>query len=227
MAVFSLTQGDAINRLNEGFGFRASGHLQEAMFARRLQEAQRDLEKGKTLPRFLLLENQSLFLAAGTHNITYPGGFIRDDDDNRIHYTPIDSNVPYYLTPMRYNDAVRVMSARQRPDEPQLETIAPQVYTFRNFDIDFITTADVDYNLTWNYYAQAAILNGNGDTNLWLQYAPEWLIGEAGERIARSLRDQDALAEFQEMKTKARAAIFGDMIADEDMMGPLQMGRWL
>jgi len=227
MAALALTMGDAVNRISEGVGFRASGHLQEPMFGRRLQEAQRDLERGKTLPRFLLLEDQTLFLAAGTHNITYPFGFLRDDDDNRIHYTPIGTNVPFYLTPMRYNDAVRVMSMRQRPDEPHLTTTAPLVYTFRNSDIDFITVADVDYTFNWNYYGQAAILNAFGDTNLWLQYAPEWLIGEAGERVARSLRDADALAEFQEMKTKARAAIFGDQIAKEDMMGPLQMSRWL
>lgn len=227
MSAFSLTMGDAVTRLNEGLGFRAAGHLQEPMFIRRIQEAQRDLEAGKTLPRFLLQENQPLFLAAGTHNVTYPGGFIRDDDDNRIHYTPVDSNVPTYLKPMRYNDAVRTMAMRQRPDEPQLTTTSPRVYVFRNFDIDFITVADIDYNFTWNYYGQSGLLFTAGDTNTWLQYAPEWLIGEAGERIARSLRDADALAEFQEMKTKARAAIFGDILADEDMMGPLQMGAWL
>ena len=53
-----MTRGEAVLRLNDSVGFRLSGHDKEAMFINRLQEAQRDLEAGKTLPRFLIQEDQ-------------------------------------------------------------------------------------------------------------------------------------------------------------------------
>ena len=196
-----MIRSTAVQRLNDAVGFRMSGHDKEATFILRLQEAQRDLELGKTLPKFLIQEDQTLFLAAGEHFVNIPSGFIREDDDNRIHYTSPDTNMPLYLTPMRYSRAVRAVTTQQRPDQPALQTIAPAVYVIRKSTIDFITKADVDYTLVWNYYKAGALLTSDIE-NEWLAYAPEWLIGEAGERIARNLRDQDALADFQEMKQK-------------------------
>ena len=127
---------------------------------------------------------------------------------------------------MRYSQAVRAVTTQQRPDQPTLQTIAPAVYVVRKTTIDFITKADIDYTLVWNYYKAAALLTTDIE-NEWLANAPEWLIAEAGERIARNVRDQDALADFQDMKQKARAAIFGDILADEDAMGPIIMGEFL
>lgn len=218
-----MTRTEAVQRLNEAVGFRLSGHDKEDVFIRRLQEAQRDLESGKTLPRFLLQEDQQITLPAGQHQLPLPDGYLRDDDDNRLHFTSPDTNMPIYLKPMRYSDAVIAVTQQQRPDQPRLQTIAPSVYVIRQSSVDFITMADTDYILIWNYYKADQVLTSDIE-NAWLLNAPEWLIGEAGERIARNLRDADALADFQEMKTKARAAVFGDILADEDAMGPLVMG---
>ena len=98
-----------------------------------------------------------------------------------------------------------------------------RVYVIWNNTIDFIVLAEQSYTLVWNYYKAGQLLTADIE-NEWLLNAPEWLIGEAGERISRNLRDQDALASFQDMKQKARAAVFGDILADEDTLGPLIMG---
>jgi hypothetical protein len=143
-----------------------------------------------------------------------------------LHFFSPDSNLPFYLRPMRYTDAVIWTTSQQRPDQPDINTVAPMVYVIRKDTIDFITLADTDYTFKWNYYKAAASLASDVE-NEWLAGAPEWLIAEAGERIARDLRDQGALALFQEMKQKARAACFGDILADEDAMGPVVMGAWL
>lgn len=216
----------AVRRINDGIGFRPDGHSLEPTIILRLQEAQRDLEHGKTLPRFLIREDQTLTLLAGAHIATLPTDFIREDDDNRLHYVSPGSHLFRYLTPARYTDAVIRVMTLQRPDQPNINTLAPSVYVIRKTDIDFISLADQDYTLTWNYYGSGAILTTDIE-NEWLAEVPEWLIGEAGIRVARDLRDQDALQLFSEMAQKARAAVFSDIIADEDAMGPVVMGSYL
>ena len=178
---------EAVARINEATGFRITGNAIEPVIIKRLQEAQRDLEKGKTLPRFLLQEDQMLLLPAGQHALSLPTGFIREDDDNRLHFVSADTNLPLYLKSMRYMDAVLQVTTQQRPDEPQLQTVAPSVYVIRNATVDFITIADQDYTLFWNFYKADDILNVNIE-NAWLREAPEWLIGEAGSRFALDTR---------------------------------------
>jgi hypothetical protein len=221
-----MTRSEAVTRINDALGFRVAGNPIEAVAIRRLQEAQRDLEAGKTLPRFLLQEDQTLLLPAGEHALALPTGFIREDDDNRLHFTSADTNLPLYLKSMRYVDAVLQVTTQQRPDEPQLQTVAPSVYVIRKSTVDFITLADQDYTLIWNYYKADDLLTTDIE-NQWLANAPEWLIGEAGSRLALDLRDEVAKGLFDEMGTKGRAAVFGDILADEDAGGPLIMGAYL
>lgn len=220
-----MTRDEAVTRINEATGFRIAGNAAEATIIKRLQEAQRDLEKGKTLPRFLLQEDQTLLLPAGQHALALPTGFVREDDDNRLHFVSSDTNMPLYLKPMRYSSAVLEVTTQQRPDEPTLQTVAPSVYVIRKTTVDFITIADQDYNLVWNYYKADDLLTSNIE-NGWLREASEWLIGEAGGRFALDIRDPDAKTLFDEMLQKGRAAVFGDILADEDAMGPLIMGAY-
>jgi hypothetical protein len=222
-----MTRGEAITRINDGLGFKASGNSLEATIVKRLQEAQRDLEKGKTLPKWLILEDQTLTLLQGEHDIDLPDTFLRLDDDNLPHYTNLDSFLPTYLDHVRsYSDAVQRIITLQRPGEPAMTVLAPRLFVIRKTKIDFISTADRDYDLAWNYYHAAMVLDSD-DENLWLANAPEWLIGEAGYRIAMDSRNDSATKLFDDMRTRARAAEFGELLADEDSGGPLVMGATL
>jgi hypothetical protein len=211
-----VTRTEAVRRINDGLGFRPDGHSLEPKIILRLQEAQRDLEKGKTLPRFLIREDQTITLLAGGHSALLPADFIREDDDNRLHFFNVSSDIAQYLKPKRYSDAVVANLREQGP-------IGPSVYVIRASTIDFITKADVNYTLTWNYFASDQILTVDVE-NGWLREAPEWLIGEAGYRIAKDARDPDAVTLFDGLRTQGRAACFGDIIADEDAGGPYIMG---
>jgi hypothetical protein len=191
----------------------------------RLQEAQRDLESGKTLPKFLRLEDQSFTIAVGEHAVALPARFIRLDDDNLPHYTNLDTFLPQYLESVRsYSDAVLRVTTLQRPGEPAQTVVAPRVFVIRNATIDFVTIADQTYSVSWSYYRGAVVLSDSVSTNDWLTYAPEWLIGEAGFRLAKDLRDTTAVDLFDDMRQRARAASFGELIADEDAGGPIVMG---
>jgi hypothetical protein len=221
-----MTRGDAVRRINEGLGFRPDGNPLEDKIVKRLQEAQRDLEKGKTIPPFLLQEDQNLVLAAGAHSAALPERFIRIDDDNLPHYFSLDLPSPKYLKPFRqYVDAVGYITHVRRFNL-QTDALAPGCFVIRKSTIDFVSKADREYTLIWNYYKGAAVLDSDTE-NEWLSEAPEWLIGEAGYRIALDARDQSAQQIFDDMRSKGRAAVFGDMLADEDAGGPLQMGEGL
>lgn len=209
----------AVQRINDDLGFRPDGHSLEAKIILRLQEAQRDLEKGKTLPRFLLQEDQTLTLAAAAHTVALPTGFLREADDSVIHYTPEGTDLPYFLERKYYRDGVLALLT------PDSEAVAPAIYVVRNTVIDFITTADQAYTLTWDYYKKGDPLTSDVE-NVWLDddNMPEYLIGEAGYRMAKSLRDQVAMQSFDDMRKQARLAMFSEEVAAELASGPVRMG---
>jgi len=214
----------AIQRINQEIGFRSSGNSLEPFIILMLQEAQRDLEKGKTLPRFLILEDQTLVLPAGSHSVALPTGFLRDVDDVGIRYFSQPGNRPRFLKRVYYNDGIEASAFTTEsdplaPDQPK----APKFYAIRNNTIDFIATVTTSWTFTWDYYKADAILSSEIE-NLWLANAADWLIGEAGIRLARSLRDQTAQASFDTMRTQGRSAVFAELLARELSSGPLVLG---
>src|SRR5262245_783718 len=135
-----MTRSEAVARILEEIGFRPPGSPLDDLIVRRLQEAQRDLESGKTLPLFLLQENSSLLLLTGAHRVNLPNDFIREDPDLLLHYFPLNSDVPVFLERRIWMDAmVAQLTFANEPNQ------APQVYVIRKSSVDFITDADRDY----------------------------------------------------------------------------------
>lgn len=202
-----MLRSDAVQRINRALGFRPSGNPLEATIILALQEAQRDLERGKTLPKFLLQEGASFTLLAGEYTVPLPSGFIRVSDD-----TPISTFPPeVQFFPITSGES--------------------SVYVIQNSVINFIVPATQDYTLYWDYYKAADALTSDIE-NAWLVSdpttprlgAPEWLIGEAGLRIAMDLGNQNAIGIFTSMRQAGRAACFGEIIVFEEASGPYQMG---
>lgn len=219
-----MTRTEAIARINQGLGFRSAGLPLESNIILMLQEAQRNLERGKTLPKFLLVEDFALSLLVGTHTVAKPTGFLRESDETKIRFYPLNSTKPRFLDRRFLIDALQANShvTAENPEAPE-QPAGPSVYVIRQSVIDFIVTADTNYTLYLDYYKAGTVLTTDAE-NIWLANAPEWLIGEAGVRIARDLRDGEAVATFTEMRQMARAAIFAEDITAETASGPLQMG---
>lgn len=211
----------AVQRIKDGLAFR-TGTTLDTKIILRLQEAQRDLEAGKTLPKFLLQEAQTLSLAAAAHTVAIPSGFIRENDDKSIYYTPSGTDRPTFLKRIRaYKDAVLGNVSEDS------DAAAPKVYVVLKSTIDFIITADQAYTLYWDYYKRADVLTADIE-NDWLgnvEGGSEWLIGEAGFRIAADLRDKDGMGLFDALRQKGRAASFGSLLALEESGGPVAMGE--
>lgn len=203
----------AVTRIQDGLGFATR---QSDKIVLRLQEAQRELEMGKTLPPFLLQEAQTLTLLIGTNSVALPAGFLRIDDQFRPYFIGTGATSPTFLSVKRaYTDAL---------DAVFDDTAAgPKVLVIGRSTISFINNADATYTIFWQYYKAADSLATNIE-NAWLANAPEWLIGEAGWRMAMDLRDKDAVTVFDNLRKTGRAAVFGEIVADEESGGPLVMG---
>lgn len=206
----------AVQRIKDGLGFLQSTSADSTILLR-LNEAQRDLEKGKTLPKFLLQGEQTLLLTSGTHATNLPTGFIRVYDEERPRIVTATSDIPVFLSRKYYDSAVAA-NIREENDP-----VAPKVYVIRKSTIDFITTADTTYTLTWSYYKGAAAVE-SATENEWLANAAEWLIGFAGRRYAMDRRNKTAVELFSDMESRGRAAVFGEIIAAEEADGPMMMG---
>jgi hypothetical protein len=206
----------AVTRIKDGMGF-ISGTAYDARILLRLQEAQRDLEKGKTIPEFLLIEDAIATLAAAAHTVAKPTGFMRMKDTERFHFVTSTSDAPVYLTRKYFDDA---QIAQLREDDTAR---SPSVYVVRKTVFDFITTADVAYTLTYSYYKNADVIALDVE-NLWLANAADWIIGKAGKRLALDARNKSGVDLFTMMEQEGRAAVFGEDIASEDADGPVVMG---
>jgi|SRR5882672_6621047 len=208
---------DAVARVLEDLGNKG-GTVIPARVKQRFQVAQRDLESGKSLPRFLIVEDAPLVLTVGTSSVALPTGFIRWE--TKPHFTPTNSDEPFFVEPKNdYQSAVEANAS--------IESGGPSIFLIRQSTIEFIKTADRTYNLVWSYYKHADLLSSDGGTNAWLSdegAGADWLIGETGWRMALSLRDPDGEKIFAQLRQSGRAATFGELIAQEESMGPLIMG---
>lgn len=217
-----MTRDEAVARIKAGLGFKTN---QDANIVLRLQEAQRELEAGKTLPPFLLQEDAILTFAIGTSFKAAPTGFLRPDENNPLHYVPVGATSPAFVTLVAATEYSKVLNQIYTTDRgaPSIGVLRRGTASSDAWIIDFINVADITYNLTWSYYKRGALLSANIE-NEWLLNAPEWLIGEAGWRMAMDLRDKDAITIFDSLRKSGRAACFGEIIAREDSTGPFVMG---
>jgi hypothetical protein len=208
----------AVSRIQRGLGFRTD--LSTEIISA-LQEAQRDLEAGKTLPKFLLNESSVIDLTEGDVQWNLPADFIRMEADAGIFFFTEASTTPNFLEGKTYAEAI----IANRNSAYDVLGVAPSVFVIRTDEINFINPVDADYDLYWSYYAHADVLSTDIE-NAWLEDKnnPEWLIGTAGLIIALDARDKDGIGIFTAMQQKGRAAQFGELLADEEQTGNFTMG---
>lgn len=203
----------ANTRIQDGLGFRPD--LADKINLR-MQEEQRDLERGKTLPHFLLVYDQALALAADGNTVALPTDFLRRSDE-LIRYTVTDASPTVRKVPWRSFDEADSQWSDHDPAGPQVAVLRPS-------SIRFFPTADRAYALTWSYYKKADLLTSNIE-NLWLANAPELIIGGAGLRMAKDIRNKAAIDLFTAMYQQARQTWFNETVQDEVDDQPLILGQ--
>jgi hypothetical protein len=201
----------AVQRVQAGLGFTTA--LADQIILR-MQEEQRDLERGKTLPKFLLVEDATLNLLTGTSSVNLPIDFLRRSH-NMLTYVPTGTTVARTI-PWREKDEARKVYADNPP-------AGPHVAVLQTATIGFFPVADKNYPITWDYYAEDDLLTSDIE-NLWLANAPELIIGGAGLRIAQDKRDKAAVDLFGNMYKQARITWLGETVVQESDDGPLLLG---
>lgn len=197
-----MTRDEAVTRIQEGLGFRTD---RATTIIARLQEAQRNLERGKTLPKFLLVEDQTLSYLTGTSTVDLPDNFLRRADKD-LRYLPSTSDRYQFVPWKSFDDAYKAYA--------NSDPAGPKVAVLRNDSIYFFPAADRDYTLYWTYYIKDEILDTNIE-NIWLANAPDLLIGFAGARMARDLRNKSAESLFGTMYQEERTAWFNETVVSE------------
>lgn len=204
-----------VQRIQEKLGFRSTlvQNIQNA-----LQDEQDELERGATLPWFLLQEDQTFTItpavpASSTpQQYALPTGFISeaDDQDGNLRWQQKVPGPQVFIEKMDYREAEEFFFAtRQVFWDGEATTITdsttiptpgpPKVYVLRSSTVRIYPGPDIVYNLLWTYYKHDQRLDGSNLTNQWSQNIPWLLIGRAGLKMAMSVRDKDAATAFQQI----------------------------
>lgn len=202
----------AVARIQRGCGFRSD---QADNIILQLQESQRLLEKGRSLPKFLLQEDATLAVASGSGQTAFPTGFLREKDGELLRYYDSAEEEYVFLEKLTKDEGLSRFAT--------VDPGAPVAYIVRKAGIDILPARDTSYNLTWSYYKSADALTSDIE-NAWLAYAPEVLIGHAGMAIAKDLRDAEATALFQSMHVEAWRNMFADDILEDETGDPIYVG---
>lgn len=215
-----MLRSEAVTRIQRGLGFR--GDL-DAEIVSALQEAQRLLEKGRTLPKFLLQEDQTLTATSGSGEISLPDRFLREFVQEPLRYenTSVSPNTVSFLEKKSLEEARRLYIGA--------DPGTPKVYVIRKSTIAIYPARDTEYSLTWSYFQGAVVLSSDVE-NAWLAEItgnPEALIGRAGMILAEDVKDPDALTKFTRMYNIAWGGGLAEDIMDEEENNPVRVGSRL
>ena len=202
-----------VARIQEKLGFRSTlvSNIQGA-----LQDEQDELERGATLPWFLLSEDTvfpitpAVPASATPREYTLPTGFISeaDDQDGNLRFQITTPGPQTFIEKMDYREAEEFFFATRKVwwDGTEIVTQStqapptpgqPKIYVLRRDKVRIYPGPDKTYNLLWTFYAHDQRLDGNNVTNQWSTNIPWLLIGRAGMKMAMSTRDKDAASAFQ------------------------------
>lgn len=201
-----MMRDEAVQRVQRLLGFRSD---KQSEIITEMQAAQIELERWPTLPWFLATEVAFKDTVAGEERVRLPTNFLREVDNDALWYydgTATDEDLVW--TPL-----IKDVTETLRGDLPG--SGAPKAYYLDAEYFRIFPTPDAAYRLKMIYIKQDDTLATNIE-NKWLKYAPELLIGLAGQRLAAMMRDTVAAQHFQVMEERGRIAVNRDTHARRD-----------
>jgi hypothetical protein len=212
-----MTRDEAIAFIKFGLGNRTGTELDTAIIAR-LQQAQRLLEQGRSLPYFLKLEDQVFAVPLGTGIVPFPALFLREVQNETFHYTSTQNGRQIYLTKVDPQEGNRSLGGDQEVAG------RPAAYAIRKDGFQFFPERDKAYDLIFSYYRSGGALDSNVTDNAWLVKGPDILIGRAGSLIAEVIAHDRAKAAFDAQFSAGWNGAFAEGIMREEENDPLVMG---
>jgi len=207
-----MTRDEAVAIIQEKLSFRTGN---ASSIIARMQEAQRNREKGRTLPWFLLSEDQTLSGTADVASVSLPSDFLRESEDEVPRYVDSDGDYVRELEKGSFNQLTEVWK-----DSDQT---TPFAYALRKSTIYVFPTPTAAWTLKWSYYAKADVLTSDIE-NDWLEHAPDIIIADAGLLMAADLHDNEAVQKFTATLIRAEQALMGEIVEREIGGRTLLMG---
>lgn len=206
-----MLRSTAVSRIQRGLGFRTD--LEDECISA-LQEAQREFERARTLPWFLVEEDQTLSVTSGTQTVALPDGFLMEVEDDGLHYTSTDAGL-VYLTKRPFDEAKLYYRDTDAGE--------PLSYSLRKASLYVFPEPDTNYTLTWSYFKAADVLTSDVE-NAWLENVPELLIAKAGLILAMDLENADSTKKFAAMFETWNNWLVREIARRESEAMPRRMG---
>lgn len=238
-----MDRDTAVARIASKLGFRTD--INTAIIAA-LQDAQDEMERGTTLPWFLIQEATTFTVTppvpatAAPQEYALPTGYIKETDyrDGDLRYQQSVPGPMVFLERMDYTQAENYFFGRRlikwnlnveiiESEDTQFTPGTPLVYVIRKTTVRIYPGPDKTYNLLWDYYAHDAAVSGGNITNQWLTFSPWLLIAKAGLLVATDLRDAEALSYFQGLEAGATRDHLAQIYERERGGRPQAMGSRL
>jgi len=177
-----VTRAEAIAYIQQGLAWR-SDKSTEILAA--LDEAQRELEQGTSLPWFLITEAGSLSGTANDGTLTIPAGFIKETDEDALSVVTTEG-ITRFLRKMNWGDMILNY---QDSSDGTVSTGDPEVYVVRATTIEVRPIPTATWTASLDYFAHDTLPSAlaSGATNDWLTEAPYVLVNLAGTLMAEDI----------------------------------------
>lgn len=196
-----MTRSEAVSLIMLRLGKRTG---LETEIVLELKQAQKDLEQAPALPWFLIKESVGLTTSAGSRVVVLPSDFLRESTTTKAWITTSDG---VQLLHKEDYDALRGIAAE---DESYLEA---WYYALVGKNLYIFPEPDSAMAIEMFYFAADDELIADATENDWLTYASSVLVSLTGYRVARTLRDQEAMQMFQQDYQQGLAELTGSTIA--------------
>lgn len=230
-----FTQAQMVAYVQQGLGFRTDQSANILTMATMVQYD--ELEKGTSLPRFLMVEDFTLNGTANNPNLAVPNNFIREYmDEGAVAYVDPTTQIKYFLNKKPYDWLYEWSQGIEDAGGPlfgdtQLDLVLPAGvpgwYSLRNKTFFISPIPAINYQLFVTYYrhdVDPAVL-ASGGTNLWLTNAPGVLSNLVGIRMAEDLEYDKSAAKFQARFEASMRRLFNEEAVAEAANNEFSMGE--
>lgn len=167
--------------------FTASTSLDKYIMAE-LQQGQRSLEEDAFIPWFLAkTDSTSLKTAAGEDMVPWPADFLRECDED--YRSSLMISLDDYWRPLTKTDDEDIDLWGQ-------DLGVPSRYSISGMNFRMGRVPDGVYSLRLRYYARAPAITEEVTENVWTKNASDYLIAQAGFRLAAMYLKNDTAAQI-------------------------------
>lgn len=203
-------------RIREGMQYLQSSTEANNYILYAIQAQQRDLEKGKSLPQFILEEDATITGAGGVSTAAIPSDFIRLAEEHVPVWTSASGSQSRelkidsygYLRGVWFNSTVT----------------NPVAMAIRKSTFKIFPTPSSSWTITYSYYKKQAVPSAPGDENAWMLNVPDLMINGAGMRFAADRQDQDAAKKFSTLYASFYASYLASIVDGETQDQAVLMG---